>query len=351
MIEIDGSIGEGGGQMLRTSLAIALATRQAFRITNIRARRPKPGLRAQHLAALQAAAKISQAEVLGASLGSQNVTFRPKAIRSGQYRFDIGTAGSTSLVFQTILIPLCMADEASQTTITGGTHVRWSPSFHYLSWHWLSFMERIGFEVEVALDQAGYYPKGGGRISATLFPSGARSSVHLLERGRLVGVQGLSMASNLPMHVIQRQKSQAIRRLEDLNCHIGIDVNSLPARAKGSALILLAKFEHSQVCYFGLGERGKPAEKVADEAVDSLLAFLRTDGAVDEYLADQLLLPLSLADGSSEFRTARVTQHLLTNATVLQAFLRVEIGIQGNLGEPGTVRILPKTAHASARAD
>jgi RNA 3'-terminal phosphate cyclase (ATP) len=342
MVEIDGSSGEGGGQMLRTSLAIAAATRQAFRITNIRARRPKPGLRAQHLAALQAAGKISQAEILGASLGSQEVTFRPKAIKPGVYRFDIRTAGSTTLVLQTIFIPLSMADAASQTTVTGGTHVRWSPSFHYLAWHWLLFMQRIGYEVELALDLAGYYPKGGGRIHAKYRPVGTPAPLHLLERGQMVGVHGLSMVSNLPMHIAQRQRSQAIHRLKDLDCIIEIDVQSLPAQAKGTALILLAKFEHSQVCYFGLGGRGKPAEQVADEAADALLAFLRTDGAVDEYLADQLLLPLSISDKVSEFRTARVTQHLLTNATVLQAFLHVEVEVYGALGEPGTVRIVPK---------
>jgi RNA 3'-phosphate cyclase len=343
MIEIDGSQGEGGGQVLRSSLSLSLMTGKPMRITKIRARRPKPGLRAQHLKSVEAAAAVGKAEIEGATFGSGSLSFSPHGITAGQYQFDIGTAGSTSLVLQTIFAPLGLANHLCRITITGGTHVKWSPAYHYLRMNWLPHMHRIGFRGDLALELAGFFPQGGGRIRAQIQPSDPRTPLCLTDRGDLQRIEGLSAVSNLPESIAIRQRRQALRRLGGLGCPMEIDVIQLPSKRKGTMILLKAVFEKSQACYVGLGERGKPAEKVADEAAEELLAFMVTDGAIDEYLADQLLVPLTFVPGISEIRTSKVTQHLTTNAEVIQAFTSTEIKIEGELGEPGLIQIRPST--------
>lgn len=339
MIHIDGSLGEGGGQVLRTSLALSIVTGQAVSITNIRAKRPKPGLRPQHLSAVKAACEISKGECEGASIGSRSLEFHPQTIRPGRYRFDIGTAGSTSLVLQTIFLPLSKAEVASTITITGGTHVPASPSFHYLDYQWLPFMRRLGLDGTLSLESAGFFPEGGGKISVTVRPCQDVTPVNLVERGKLQQIRGISAFANLDRRIAERQRSQVLRRLGDRYPINDLRVTQLPARHKGTMLLLLAEFEHSQACYFALGEIGKPAERVADEAVDSLLEFLDSGGVIDQYLADQLLLPLAFASGNSRLYTSRVTNHLVTNAAVIQEFVPVRIEIEGEIGHPGMVSI------------
>jgi RNA 3'-terminal phosphate cyclase (ATP) len=339
LVEIDGSIGEGGGQVLRTSLTLAVLTGRALRLENIRARRPKPGLMAQHLKSVEAAAAISGARVEGATPGSGSLLFEPRDMTPGAYSFDIGTAGSTSLVLQTILVPLAFAREASTVVVTGGTHVPWSPSFHYLDWQWAPFLRRIGFDLRLELEQAGFYPRGGGRVRAMIGPSSRRAPLRLPGRGTLVKIRGISGVGRLDRGIAERQERRARERLASLSREIAIEVAEVPAASPGTFLLLLAECEHSQGCYCALGARGKPAEHVADEAADGIAAFLAGDGAVDPWLADQLILPLAVAGGDSELRTAKVTEHLLTNARVVKEFLSVPIDIAGDAGEPGTIRI------------
>jgi RNA 3'-phosphate cyclase len=339
LIEIDGSLGEGGGQVLRSALALSILTGQAMRITNIRAGRSKPGLMAQHLKAVDAAAAISKASVQGAALNSTDLVFEPAEIRSGRYKFDIQTAGATTLVLQTIFLPLSRASSASSVIITGGTHVPWSPSYHYLELNWLPLLIEMGFDAQIGLDQAGFYPQGGGRISAVIRPASEIQPLNLTRRGPLLHLQGISAVANLPLSIAERQKHQALKRLERLKPRI--KTVQMPSRFKGTLLLLFAEFENGRACFFGLGKLGKPAEQVADEAVEGLEAFLSTDGTVDPYLADQLLLPLSLANGLSVLHTSQVSEHLLTNAEILRAFLPVEIDIQAGIGEPGLVRVQP----------
>lgn len=339
MIHVDGARGEGGGQVLRSALALSILTGKAMRVTNIRARRPKPGLMAQHLKAVEAAAAVAQAAVDGARLGSQTLTFEPRGIRHGDFHFDIGTAGAASLVVQTVVVPLSAAGGASSLTVTGGTHVPWSPCFDYLDLHWLRYMRRIGFDIDLTLDVAGFYPRGGGRVRAGVRPATALSPLRLIERGNLQRIRGISGVANLDVSVGERQRRQALLRLAGRSADVAIQVVRLPAHSPGTVLLLLAEFEGSQCCYFALGARGKPAERVADEAADALDAFLATDAAVDEHLADQLILPLAGAGGVSELRTAKVTQHLLTNAEVVRMFLPVEITVRGEIGAPGALRI------------
>jgi RNA 3'-phosphate cyclase len=340
MIEIDASLGEGGGQILRSALTLSVLTRQPVYLFNIRVGRPKPGLASQHLHAVEAAARISGGTVEGNSLGSTQLTFIPNEVQPGRYRFAIDTAGSTSLVLQTIFLPLAFGQTRSSITIKGGTHVPWSPSFHYLAYHWLAVLQEIGFKARVGLDQAGFYPQGQGQIQAEILPSGALHPLQRVERGSLVRIQGISAVANLDLSIARRQKLQALRQLEPICRDTKIETLDLPASTKGTVLYLQAQFENCQAAFSALGAPDKRAEAVADEAVEQLLGFLHSDGAIDSFLADQLLLPLAFIPGLSEFRTSKVTQHLLTNAAIIGSFLPTEITIEGELGQPATVRIL-----------
>jgi len=339
MIQIDGSLGEGGGQILRSALTLALVTGKAIEIKNIRLRRPKPGLMPQHLKAVEAAAAVGEARVEGAQLQSLSLMFEPTGIRSGEFQFDVGTAGSTPLVLQTIFLPLSFAQTVSSVTLIGGTHVPWSPCFHYLDLHWLAYMKQIGFVARLELELAGFYPMGSGRIRADINPVKRLLPLHLNERGALKAIRGMSAVANLEQSVADRQKQQSLKRLKGLSADIEIDVVQMPSQFRNTMLLLIAKFENSQCCFFGLGERGRRAERVADEAVDQLRQFLVTDGAIDHHLADQLILPLAFVPGVSELRSDKITQHLITNAEVIRMFLPVNIEICGELNHSGSVRI------------
>jgi RNA 3'-phosphate cyclase len=338
-LEIDGSIGEGGGQVLRSCLALSLVTGKELRITNIRSRRRKPGLLPQHLKAVEAATTIGNARCEGAHLGSRSLIFGPHGIRSGQFHFDIGTAGSTSLVLQTILAPLSFAKKASSVTVNGGTHVPWSPCFHYLDLQWIRYMRQIGFDLQLDMQLAGFYPQGAGIVHAVVRPAARLLPLCLIERGALKRIQGISAVANLDVSVAERQRNQALGRLADRSPNTDITIEKMPSLFRGTMLLLIAEFEQSQCCYFGLGARGKRAEGVADEAVDQLLEFLATDGAIDERLADQLVLPLAFASGISRLRTSKVTQHLLTNAEVLRTCLPIDVEVDGDVGQSGLFQV------------
>lgn len=345
MIEINGAIGEGGGQVLRSALSLSILTGKPVHIENIRSRRAQPGLMPQHLNAVDAAAAVSKAHVEGATRGSTSLLFEPGEIHSGRYKFDIGTAGSTSLVLQTIFLPLSRARSASSVIITGGTHVPWAPCYHFLGWHWLEMMRKIGFSAEISLDQAGFYPHGGGRITATIRPATGLNPLHMVERGNLIHLHGLSAVANLNIDIAERQKRRALGRLQPQFSNVRIKIDKMPSRFKGTVLLLMAEFEadngYAQCCFYSLGQLGKPAERVADETLDAFFEFIFTNAAADQYLSDQLLLPLAFAPGESQIRTSQVTQHLLTNAEVIRSFLPVEIVIQGEPGQPGFIRIIP----------
>jgi RNA 3'-terminal phosphate cyclase (ATP) len=339
VVKIDGQSGEGGGQVLRSALCLSALTGLPLHLVNVRAGRAKPGLMPQHLQAVTAAAAIAGAATRGAEIGSRELCFTPGHLAPGDYRFDIGTAGATSLVLQTIYLPLAAARAPSTVTVTGGTHVPFSPSFHYLQLQWLPFLRRLGLELHVELSMGGFYPRGGGRIDSRITPVQELRPLQLSDRGSLVRIRCLSLAANLPLEIAERQSRQAAARLSPYRSILQIENAAMTAAGKGTLLLLQAEFERSSACYFALGERGRPAEKVADSAAEALLAFLATDAAVDEFLADQLALPLALADGESFLSTPRLSRHLLTNLEVIAAFLPVRFGIDGNLDEAGGVRI------------
>jgi RNA 3'-terminal phosphate cyclase (ATP) len=348
MVTIDGSYGEGGGQVLRTSLALSAITGQAIRIEKIRAGRRKPGLRPQHLTGVRATAKICDAEVEGAGLNSQDLTFLPRsAARAGTYHFDVaqaakgGSAGSVALILQTVLLPLALAEGISRLTLRGGTHVAWSPPFDYVKRVYLPSLARMGIRAKVNIRKWGWYPIGGGEVNATVEgqAAGALTGLDLRQRGTLLRVRGLSASSNLPKHIRTRQERAALQALRSNGVNVRFEVVDAPSKGTGTVVFLWADFENTTVGFTSLGERGKPAERVAEEAASELLDFIRGEAALDRYLADQLVLPMALAASPSQFTTERVTQHLLTNAWVVNQFLPRRVIVEGEEGQPGVCHI------------
>ncbi len=343
-IEIDGSYGEGGGQILRTSLALSAILRKPFSIHHIRSKRKNPGLQAQHLEGVEALSRITEAETEGVKFGSQKITFLPKKILPRDYQFEVRTAGSVTLLLQSIFLPLCLAQGNSSLSLLGGTHVPWSPPFHYLSEVLLPTLKRMGVSVEASIEKWGFYPRGGGRVQLKINPVDDLKPISLIDRGSLKKIRGLSVVSNLPKHIAERQKGQALKRIQrDLK--IDAEINILydaPSNGPGSFLFLIAEYEKVLGGFSSLGTRGKPAEKVADEAVDSLIDYIESDGSIDPYLADQLVPFMALAERNSSFTTTRITEHLLTNLWVIQHFLEVEVQRWGERGEKGTVKFLNK---------
>jgi RNA 3'-terminal phosphate cyclase (ATP) len=336
MLTIDGSEGEGGGQILRSSLSLSICTQQPFRITNIRANRTPPGLKPQHLAAVKAAAAICNAEVNGAGVGSRELTFRPGPLVSKDYSFPIGTAGSTTLVLQTVLPPLLVASAPSTVRISGGTHNRGAPPFDFLQRAFMPLLERMGANVALDLLSYGFYPRGGGVIRASITPVAHLKPLHLPERGRLVGAFAESYLVGLPLHVAERELKVVSRTL-------GWSADQLHVRALpsdigvGNALTITVAHEHVTEVFTGFGERGVRAEQVAEGPAREAQRYLRQRAPVDEHLADQLLLPLALAGGGS-FTTSQVSDHLRSNALVIERFLGRRTTWE-TLGEAHEVRV------------
>jgi RNA 3'-terminal phosphate cyclase (ATP) len=358
MIVIDASYGEGGGQVLRTSLTLSAITGQPVSLERIRAGRRKPGLKPQHLTAVRAAAKICDARVEGAKLGSQALAFAPRsAPRAGTYTFDVaqaakgGSAGSTSLILQTVLLPLALAEGTSQIALRGGTHVAWSPPFDYIKRVYLPALAWMGLKAKVNIRRWGWYPLGGGEVSATIQGQGTGEGqqgtrrtiggLDLVERGTLLRVRGLSASSNLPKHIRTRQERAALQALRSNGVNARIDVIDAPSKGQGTVVFLCAEFENSVAGFTSLGERGKPAERVAEEAAAEMVDFVHSDAALEQHLADQLVLPMALAGNRSQFGTTTVTQHLLTNAWVVNQFFPGCVRLEGEEGHPGLCRIDP----------
>ena len=339
MIEIDGSFGEGGGQILRSSLALSLVTGKPFHLWNIRAGRDKPGLQPQHLMSVRAAATVGQAQVRGDRKGSQELFFEPGEVKAGKYTFSIGTAGATGLVLHTVYLPLALKGTAeSELTIQGGTHVSHAPCFHFLDATWRNYLDRLGMPVRLRMERPGFYPRGGGVIDARIPPCPRPKGMQLQERGDILKAAGISAVAGLPDHIAERQARRATNRLKALDVHSLFNFEKWEG---GPGTMLSVTLDTSPTTlFFGLGARGKPAERVADEAVDQVEDFLKHPGAVDPHSADQIVLPLAFAAGPSEFSVSQVTRHLLTNIEVIRRFVDRSIECVGEEGQPGLVRVL-----------
>jgi len=318
---VDGSIGEGGGQVFRTALTLSLVTGEALRLTRIRSGRERPGLLRQHRTALTAAARISSAEVTGASLGSTEVTFRPGAVQAGEYTFDVGSAGSAALVLQTVLPALMRTGGESVVTVEGGTHNQAAPPFEFLDRAWGPLLRRMGWQVDFSLERHGFYPAGGGRIVARVAPARAGAALELLDRGELIRKQAVALVASLPPHVAAREIATLCEAL-GWQSAVGRQQAVAGSRGPGNALLVELEFTHLTEIFTSFGKKGVPAERVAKEAAEHVRRYLGSTAPVGEWLADQLLVPMALL-GAGAIRTLRPSSHCRTQLQLIPQFLDV----------------------------
>ncbi len=326
MIHLDGSIGEGGGQILRSALGLSMVTGQAFRIENIRAGREKPGLLRQHLTAVNAAVSICDATVTGAEISSGSLTFSPGKIKPGAYTFSIGSAGSTTLVLQAVLPALLSADGPSTLTLEGGTHNPLAPPVDFLEKAFLPLINRMGPRVEVSLERAGFYPAGGGRVVVRIQPAMKLLPLHLNDRGPITCRRATAIVAALPGGIAKRE----LQKVEELLGWTGeqLQIKQMPGEwGPGNLLSLEIESEHVTEVFTGFGIKRITAEAVAHGVVRDVRRYLTADVPVGEYLADQLLIPIALAGGGS-FRTLPVTPHTTTNIEIISKFLPVRFRIE-----------------------
>ncbi len=321
-ITIDGAQGEGGGQILRTALGLSLVTGRAVRFERIRARRSKPGLLRQHLTAVQAAAAIGSARIAGAELGSQSLLFEPGAIHGGEYHLAVGTAGSTTLVLQTVLPALALAPEPSVLTLDGGTHNPFAPPFDFLAKSFLPLLARMGPQVEVHLERHGFFPAGGGRLSIRVTPCAALQPIAIEERGE-VQVSARALVACLSETIAKRELSIVRERLGLERAQCRVETIDCPV---GPGNVVMVTFSGAQVTEVvtGFGEKGVSAEQVANRCAEEALRYRDANVPIGEHLADQLLVPMALA-GGGRFRTLSPSSHALTNADVIRRFLNVDV--------------------------
>ncbi len=339
MISIDGSIGEGGGQILRSALGLAMVTGQAFRMINIRAGRDKPGLLRQHLTAVNAAVEISGATVDGNAISSRELIFKPGTVKPGDYTFSIGSAGSTTLVLQTILPALLVASGPSTITVEGGTHNPFAPPIDFLEKAFLPLINRMGPRVTVTLERAGFYPAGGGRVCISIEPTTTLQPLHIPERGEIKRRQARAVVAALPGEIAKRE----LKKVEKMLGWTGdlLQIRQLPEDwGPGNMLTLEIESEHVTEVFTGFGMKGTTAETVAEQAVQQARRYLAADVPVGEHLADQLLLPMALA-GSGSFLTHHPTQHTKTNIAVISRFLPVAIALMEKSPQQWSVQIGP----------
>ena len=319
-------MGEGGGQVLRTSLALSLVTGRPFHIKKIRAGRKKPGLLRQHLTAVNAAVEISHAEVQGAVAESTELSFHPHKVRPGDYTFSVGTAGSTTLVLQSVLPALLTADRPSKLVIEGGTHNPYAPPFEFIEKCFLPCLRRMGPGCSCTLDRPGYYPAGGGRMIINVDPAARLEPLELNERGQALHHTAHAVICHLSPQIGRRELDVIKKMLEwEEGCLRLVEMHN--AQGSGNVLIAELSFEHIVEIFTGFGERGVPAEQVAQGVVKEIKEYLSVDAPVGKYLADQLLLPLAIA-GRGSFRTLPPTTHTLTSIDVIRKFLAIDIRSQ-----------------------
>lgn len=317
MIVVDGSFGEGGGQILRTAIGLSAALGKPVKIVNIRARRSNPGLQHQHLTAVRALAQISSARVEGTYIGSTQLVFEPRGLRGGEYVFDVGTAGSVTLVLQALTPVLPFLDRESVIEIRGGTDVPWSPPVDYIKYVFIPIAKRLGLDMEIELIRRGHYPRGGGIIKVYVRPSKKLGAVELIERGSIKRVGGRSHCVKLPRHVAERQAKAARDSLSHLSIPIDIELEFYepgrdPHLGPGSGIVLYAEADKSILGADALGEKGKPAEAVGREAAAKLLEEIESGAALDSHMGDMIVSLACLANGVTRYTTSKLTLHTET---------------------------------------
>ncbi len=328
-IEIDGSHGEGGGQLARMAMALAAITGRPLWMTNIRAGRAKPGLMPQHLTALQAVAELSGGELSGAEPAACAIRFLPGRIRGGDYRFEIGTAGSIALVLQALLPVALHAEGPCRLSVSGGTDVKGAPTWDYVQWVFLPWLARLGIGVQVESVRRGYYPRGGGEVCLQLAPRRHPQAVELDAAGPLRAIHGVAHVAHLPLAIPQRMAAAARAALAGLG-RIAIDARVLEAPeacGTGGALTLVAETGHGRLGVAAVAERGVPAERVGETAGRILRAELLSEAALDVHAADQLLVYLAQAEGASRFTVRVLSEHARTMIWLVERFLPVRFDI------------------------
>ena len=326
LLTIDGSQGEGGGQILRTSLGLSICLGKNLELTRIRANRPKPGLQPQHLAAVLAAKTVSGAYVEGARLGSQHLVFRPRCIKPGGYSFSIGTAGSTSLVLQTILPALMLADAPSKLTLEGGTHNPLAPPYEFVREAFLPLIHRMGPTISIRLERPGFAPRGGGVVHATVHPVKKLRPLHILERGPILQLDLEVQLSHLPVNIAEREISLITSEL-DLPAGQAAYKNITAAYGPGNVIIIRVRSEAITEVFSAFGKRGLAAEKVAQQVANEVSGYLESNVPIGQRLADQLLIPLALA-GQGGFLTQTPSTHTLTNMAVIDRFMDIQFELE-----------------------
>ena len=346
MIDVDGAIGEGGGAVLRTALALSAVSRKPIHIYNIRAKRAKPGLAPQHLRGVEALTKLTRARVEGLSLRSTELKFEPGTMEGGRYRVDIGTAGSTTLILQVLMPAAAFAGKRVEVQITGGTDNPLAPPIDYLINVTLPMLRKMGYIATVERVRRGHYPRGGGLVRASIQPVEKLRALQLTEPGKIVSIAGISHCVRLPAHIATRQAHAAKKVLLKAGyAEVDLKTESYepgrdPHLGPGTGITLWAETEGGAILGAGcLGKRGKPAEQVGREAAESLLKQLRTGCAIDRYLTDQLIPYMALAEGRSEITSAELTSHALTNITLVERIMGVKFEVEGKQGRPGRISV------------
>ena len=320
MIEVDGSMGEGGGQILRTAIALSAAIEEPIRIVNIRAGRANPGLSRQHVTSVQAVAALSDARVEGLCLGAREVEFHPGALLGGRFHFDIGSAGSISLVVLGCLLPAGMSKRGVEISISGGTDVRWAPPIDYITRIHTPIARRFGLELSTELAARGFYPEGGGECRIEIAPSGSLRGADLSSRGDLATIRGVAYSQNLPDHVVSRMRHAAMRRLAAM-AKVDIDSDVRKGHSTGAGILLAAECENSVLGGNALGERGVRAETLGETCAEDLIETIESGAVVDEHMLDQVLPYMALAKGSSIVKAEQLTPHAETNIAVIESIL------------------------------
>jgi RNA 3'-terminal phosphate cyclase (ATP) len=344
MLQIDGAQGEGGGQVLRSALALSLVTGRAFEIRRIRAGRQRPGLMRQHVAAVRAATAVGSARVAGGTIASQHLAFQPEAVKPGGYRFAVGSAGSATLVLQTVLPALLLAAGPSTLILEGGTHNPFAPPFDFLEKAFLPLLGRMGPQVAVTLDRPGFFPAGGGHFTACITPAARLRPLHLPERGELLRLRGVAIVADLPRRIAEREAAVLADALplaaED------VTIREYPGCGPGNVVLVEVQSEHVSEIFSAFGARGRPAESVARAAAEEVLRYLAVDVPVGRQLADQLLLPMALAGGGS-FHTLEPSRHTRTNIAVIGQFLDVAITARPLAYGAWRIAVMPRPASPS----
>lgn len=324
MIVIDGSAGEGGGQILRSALGLSLVSGKPFKIHNIRANRKKPGLMRQHLTAVLAAAEIGKGEIQGASIGSTELIFTPGKVSSGYYHFSIGTAGSCTLVFQAILPALLKAAGTTEVVLEGGTHNPMAPPFDFLETTFLPLLARMGAQINAKLERPGFFPAGGGKLRITVTPSDELKAL-IIDTITDITLSAKAVCAQLPQHIATRELGIVAKKLhlDEANLH----QIHMKENGPGNVLTIMVHSKQLTETFTGFGQKNRSAEKVALQTVNEVSGYLKSNAPVGPYLADQLLIPMALS-GSGYFITGRPTNHTLTNIEVIQQFLDVTFTVE-----------------------